>query len=155
MKPDSASGQPSESPDARVRAQVLFEGLVYSEAGLVAKAVWLGGVGHYAIPDGAINWHVEALPVDHAIIEAIKQQLASQQDEVVRAMLQMMGKDDIFTKAAIDASIRNMEDSIRQADNSQWLPWLQFMGFHVIVDLRGNIVDMVYPTQSTDEDDDS
>jgi hypothetical protein len=134
-----------------IEAQALFAGLVYNEQGLPAEVNYIGGVAHYAIPDDGFMRHVEAAHIDDTVIAHIKAQITSSQDQVVRGMMQMMGKDDLFTKAAIDASIRNMEQNIRQSDSNQWLPWLRLMGFRVIVNLHGQVVQVIYPTQ-TDED---
>jgi hypothetical protein len=134
-----------------IEAQALFAGLVYNEQGRPAEVTYIGGVAHYAIPDDGFMRHVEASRIDGAVITQMKAQITSNQDEVVRGMMQMMGKDDLFTKAAIDASIRNMEQNIRQSDSNQWLPWLRLMGFRVVVNVHGEVVQVMYPSQ-TDED---
>ena len=134
-----------------IEAQALFAGLVYNEEGQPAEVTYIGGVAHYAIPDDGFMRHVEASRIDGAVIAQIKAQITSNQEEVVRGMMQMMGKDDLFTKAAIDASIRNMEQNIRQSDSNQWLPWLRLMGFRVVVNVHGEVVQVMYPSQA-DED---
>ena len=134
-----------------IQAQALFAGLVYNEQGQPAEVVYIGGVAHYAIPDDGFRRHVEASRIDDVVIAQIKAQIVSNQDDVVRGIMQMMGKEDLFTKAAIDASIRNMEQSIRQSDSNQWLPWLRLMGFRVVVNVHGDVVQVLYPSQA-DED---
>ncbi len=130
-----------------VLRQALFPGLVYNELGEAAELVYIGGVAHYAIPEAGFLRHVEAYRVDTAVIADLKEQITSMQDEVVRGMLQMLGRDDIFTKAAIDASIRNLEQNIRQSNTDQWVPWLRLFGFRVVVDVHGEIVEIMYPSQ--------
>ena len=115
--------------DEEIERQALFEGLVYNEAGERTKTAFIGGVAHYAIPDDGFMRHVEARKVDDAVLAQLKEQITSQQEDLVRGMLQMLGKDDIFTKAALDASIRNIDTQVRQSDRSQWGPWLQLLGF--------------------------
>ena len=110
-------------------------------------------MAHYAIPDEGFKRHVEARHVDDVVLASLKEQITSVQDEVVQGMLQMIGKDDIFTKAAIAASIRNLEDNVRQSDSSQWLPWLRLYGFRIVVDIHGNVVELIYPTQPGTDDD--
>jgi hypothetical protein len=133
--------------DSEIARQALFEGLVYSEQGERAKVAFIGGVAHYAIPDGGFFRHVEARKVDDAVMAQLKEQITSQKEELVRGMLQMLGKDDIFTKAALDASIRNIDQQVRQSDRSQWGPWLQLLGFRVVADVHGNVVQLIYPQQ--------
>ena len=133
--------------DETIRRQALFPGLVYNEVGERAEVVFIGGVAHYAIPDAGFLRHVEAYKVDRVVIAHLKEQITSMQDQVVRGMLQMLGKDDIFTKAAIDASIRNLEQNIRQSDPSRWVPWLRLFGFRVVVNVHGEVVEIMYPSQ--------
>ncbi len=139
-------------PTEQIEQQALFNGLVYNESGEPAEIVYIGGVAHYAIPDGSFRRHVEAFRIDNAVLARLKEQITSMQDEVVRGMLQMLGKDDLFTKAAIDASIKNLEQNVRQSDSEQWLPWLRLFGFRVVVDVHGNIVELIYPTQPAQDE---
>ncbi len=139
-------------PDESVERQALFPGLVYNEQGEPAQLVYIGGVAHYAIPDAGFLRHVEAYKVDKAVIAQLQEQISSMKDEVVRGMLQLLQKDDIFTKAALEASIRNMEQNIRQSDPNQWLPWLKLFGFRIVVNVHGEVVELIYPRQP-DEDD--
>lgn len=137
-----------------VDQKALFEGLVYNETGEAVSVVYIGGEAHYAIPDDGFLRHVECAAIDNQVLDNIKAQITANQDMVIRGVLQMMGKDDIFSKAAIEASIRNMEQNIRQSDPSQWLPWLRFMGFRIVVNVHGEVVELVYPTQPDDDEGD-
>ena len=138
--------------DQVTQNQALFPGLVYNEAGEQAQVVYVGGVAHYAIPDEGFLRHVEADKIDGAVIAHMKEQITSMQDYVVRGMLEALGKDDIFTKAAIDHSIQNLEENIRQSDPDQWVPWLRIFGFRVVVNVHGDVVQIIYPSQpGTDE----
>jgi len=132
--------------------QALFPGLVYNEAGEPAEVAYIGGVAHYAIPDAGFMRHVEAYQIDSAVIAHLKEQITSMQEEVVRGMLQLLQKDDIFTKAALDASIRNLEQNIRQGDPNQWVPWLKLFGFRIVVDVHGEIVEIIYPQQPEEDE---
>ncbi len=148
----------SNSPGVNEQDQVyahraLFAGLVYNEQGEPVPVAYIGGVAHYAIPDTGFMRHVEAAQVDQAVVASLKGQMEGMQDELVRAMLQMLGKDDLFTKAALEASIRNMDHSILQSDPAQWAPMLGMMGFRVVVDLHGNVVQVVYPSRPDGEGD--
>jgi len=135
-----------------VSRQVLFQGLVYNEAGEPAEVNYIGGVAHYGIADAGFVRHVEALKIDSAVVARLQEQADSMQDEIVSSMLEMLGKKDLFTKAAIDASLRNLEENIRQSDPTQWLPWLQLFNFRVVVDHHGDIIELIEPTPPSDDD---
>jgi len=138
--------------DETIERQALFAGLVYNEKGEPAELRYIGGVAHYAIPDDGFMRHVEASAIDSAVLGMIKEQITSMQEEVVRGMLAMIGKDDIFTKAAIDASIRNLESNVRHSDPNQWLPWLRLLGFRIVVNVHGEVVQLIYPEQPSGDD---
>ncbi|MBC7236358.1 MAG: hypothetical protein H5T69_10985 [Chloroflexi bacterium] len=142
----------ADAPSEIMLRRPLFPGLVYNEAGERAEVAMIGGVAHYAIPDQGFMRHVEAYRVDRAVIARLQEQIGAVQDELVRGMMQMLGKNDLFTKAALDASIRNLEQSFYGGDPEQWVPWLRLFGFRVIVDIHGNVVDVLYPEAPIDED---
>lgn len=146
--PDSRPTPEGADVSEEVRSQrAYFPELVYNEQGQLAQVVFVGGVAHYAIPDNGFLRHVECWTVDRIVIASLREQITSVQDELVRAMLQMLGKDDIFTKAALEASIRNMEQGILHSDPEQWAPWLKLYGFRVVVNVHGEVVEIIYPQQ--------
>ena len=132
--------------------QALFQGMIYNEAGEPVDVAFVGGVAHYAIPDLGFRRHVEAYKIDDIVLAEIKDQITAVQNQVVEQMLKMMGKDDLFTKAALDASIRNLEQGVRQGGAGEWQEMLQMMGFRVIVDVHGEVVEMRYPQGSGSEE---
>ena len=132
--------------------QALFGGLVYNEAGEKAPVVMVGGVAHYAIPDDGFMRHVEAYRIDNYVIEVLQEQIVTMREQLVETMLQMMGTDDILAKAALEASINQMNQNIRQSDTSQWVPWLAQYGFRIVVDVHGRVVEIVQPQAPDDWD---
>jgi hypothetical protein len=67
------------------------------------------GVRHvqYVVDDAGFQRHIEADQVDRQVLSVFLQQLeANKEMAVEQALLNMMGKDDLFTKAAIDAQLQ-------------------------------------------------
>jgi hypothetical protein len=62
-------------------------------------------------------------------------------------MLQMLGKDDLFTKAMIDASIQNMDQVLEQGLPDDARAWLGMLGFRVIINTHGEVVGLDMPEQ--------
>jgi hypothetical protein len=60
----------------------------------------------------------------------------------------MLGKDDLFTKALIDASIQNMDKVIEQGLPDSARAWLGMLGFRVIIDTHGQVVQLDMPEQT-------
>jgi len=135
------------------RKQAVFEGLISNEAGQPVGVAHLGDEAFYVIPDGDFRRHVEAEAVDEAVIQVLREQITGAQDVLVDGVLKFLGKDDLFTKASIDAAIKNFDQAFRQADPEQWKPWLGVIGFRVIVNVHGEVVRVESPQQEIDEDD--
>jgi len=131
--------------------QALFAGLVFNEQDEPAEVVYIGAVPHYVILDDGFRRHVEAEMVDRQVIQWLRQQILSNRDLVTQEMLAMLGKDDLFTKAMIDASIQNM-DRYTDLLLEQGLPedtraWLGMLGFKVVVNVHGEVVRLDAPAQ--------
>ncbi len=129
----------------------LFAGLVFNEQDEPAEIVYIGAVPHYVILDDGFRRHVEAETVDRQVIQLLHQQILSNRELVTQGMLAMLGKDDLFTKAMIDASIQNID---RHTDIlfEHGLPedtrtWLGMLGFKVVVNVHGKVVRLDAPGQ--------
>jgi hypothetical protein len=62
-------------------------------------------------------------------------------------MLEMLGRDDLFTKAMIDASIKNMDQVLDQGLPDGARTWLGMLGFRVVIDSHGEVVRLDMPEQ--------
>jgi hypothetical protein len=65
-----------------------------------------------------------------------------------------MGKDDIFTKAALESSINRMEEAVGQPIPEEARQWMGMLGFRIVIDDQGNVVDIEMPAGGIDEGDD-
>ena len=131
--------------------QALFAGLVFNEQDEPAEVVYIGAVPHYVILDDGFRRHVEAETVDRQVIQWLRQQILSNRELVTQGMLAMLGKDDLFTKAMIDASIQNMDRHIdlllEQGLPEDTRAWLGMLGFKVVVNVHGEVVRLDDPAQ--------
>lgn len=133
------------------KRQALFGGLISNQAGEPVDVTYLGDEAFYVIPDGDFKRHVEAAPVDDEILRQLQERITDMQDLVVEGVLDFLGKDDLFTKASIDMALKNFEQGFRQADPEQWKPWLGILGFRIVVDHHGQVMQVDYPEQPMDE----
>ena len=125
----------------------LFAGLVQDEDGAPVDVVMVGGVPNYVVEDAGFRRHVESELVDRQVIELLREQFMSHREIATDAMLQMLGKDDLFTKAMIDASIKNMDQVIEHGLPEGARAWLGMLGFRVIIDTHGQVVELDMPEQ--------
>jgi hypothetical protein len=71
---------------------------------------------------------------------------------VTEGLMAMLGKDDLFTKAMIDASIENMDQVIEQGLPDDVRTWLGMFGFRIVVDIHGDVMRVELPSQEAPED---
>jgi hypothetical protein len=57
----------------------------------------------------------------------------------------MLGKDDLFTKAMIDSSIKNMDQVLDRGIPPDARMWLGMLGFRIVVDVHGEVVSIEMP----------
>jgi len=137
------------------QSQALFAGLVYDEDGASVETTFIGNEPHYVVMDGDFKRHISAETVDRQVLNLLKQQAASNKELVSEQMMQYLGKDDLFTKAMIDSSITNLDQQVIQQglpDDARMM--LGMMGFKIIINLHGELVDVDMPGRpETDEDD--
>ena len=133
--------------DAIARS-ALFAGLVQDEGGRPVDTAMVGSVPNYVVEDDGFRRHVEAEAVDRRVIELLREQFMEHREIATEAMLQMLGKDDLFTKAMIDASIKNMDQVIHQGLPEGARAWLGMLGFRVILNTHGEVVELVMPEQA-------
>ena len=126
----------------------LFSGLIQDENGNPVDAVMAGDVPNYVVEDDGFRRHVESEGVDRQVIELLREQFMAHRELATEAMLQMMGKDDLFTKAMIDASIENMDKVLAQGLPDGARAWLGMLGFRVIINTHGDVVRLEMPEQS-------
>jgi hypothetical protein len=125
----------------------LFAGLVQDEDGNPVDTVMVGDVPNYVVEVDGFRRHVEAEAVDRRVIELLREQFMEHREIATEAMLQMLGKDDLFTKAMIDASIKNMDQVIHHGLPDGARAWLGMLGFRVILDSHGEVVQLEMPEQ--------
>jgi hypothetical protein len=125
----------------------LFAGLVCDQAGNPVETVLVGDTPCYVVEDDGFRRHIEAEAVDRQVIESLREQFMAQREMATQAMLQMLGKDDLFTKAMIDASIKNMDQVIERGLPEEAKAWLGMLGFRVVIDTHGEVVELHMPEQ--------
>ena len=127
--------------------QALFAGLVYDEQERLVPTTWIGSEASYVVDDDGFLRHIEAEQVDRQVVAFFLEQIRNNKEMAVQQALGMLGKDDIFTKAALDSSIdmANVEQVLQQGIPTQARDMLGMMGFRIIINLHGEVIDMRQP----------
>ena len=133
--------------------QAMFAGLVYDENENVVATAVVGPEAFYVIDDNGFKRHIDAEEVDRQVLSFFLEQLEDNKDIAVEQMLNMMGKDDLFTKAAVDASLRNvnMDEIIAQGVPEQARNMLGMLGFRITINLHGEVIKLDQPSVPDEE----
>jgi hypothetical protein len=125
-----------------------FEDLVETEDEQPISVAYVGTTAYYVIDDQGFHRHVEARPVDRIVLAQFLDQLHEHEDEASRLMLQQLGSEDLFTKAMVDSTLRNLnvEQILDQGLPPQARQWLGMLGFRIVLDLHGDVVRINMPT---------
>jgi hypothetical protein len=127
----------------------LFEGLLADPDGKPVAVGVVGGQAQYIVDDGGFHFHVPAEGVDREVLGLLREQILANQDSVTQGAMQMLGKDDLFTKAMIDSSLKNMDEHFTRLIESG-LPaearaYLGMLGFRIVLNYHGEVVGIAQP----------
>ena len=129
----------------------MFAGLVFDENGHPAETAYVGESACYVVLDDDFRRHIDAAHVDRQVLRFMREQVDDNRQVAVGAMLEMMGKDDLFTKAAVESTIDHMEEAVGQPIPEEARQWLGLLGFRIVVDFHGSVVDIQLPAGGIDE----
>jgi hypothetical protein len=132
----------------------MFSGLVFDEAGNPAEVAFVGEDACYVVDDDDFRRHIDAAQVDRAVLRFLREQVEDHREIAVQQMLEMMGQDDVFTKAAVESSINRMEDAVGQPIPEDARQWLGMLGFKIVIDIHGSVVDIQMPSGGIADDGD-
>jgi hypothetical protein len=133
--------------------RALFADLVFNEEEQPTRVVFIGGVPHYAVPDGDFLRHVEAEYVDRQIVRLIQERILAMRDAVTEGVIQMLGQEDLFTRASIEHAIENMDRILEpgSVDVDELRTALWMTGFRATVNVHGDVVHVEMPGISGEE----
>ena len=131
----------------------MFAGLVVDENGRPVEVSAVGPDACYVVYDEDFRRYVDAAHVDRQVLRFMREQVQDNRQIAVGAMLDMMGKDDLFTKAAVESSIDHMEEAVGQPIPEDARQWLGMLGFRIVIDFHGDVIDIQLPAAAAGEED--
>ena len=122
--------------------QALFTGLVYDEDENLVETAVVGEETFYVVDDNGFLRHIEAEEVDRQVLQVFVEQLHENKDMAIEQALRMMGQDDLLTKAALDAQMRNVsvDQILQQGIPEQAREMMGMVGFRVVINVHGELV---------------
>jgi hypothetical protein len=135
-------------------SRALFEGLVVDEHDRPVEVKQVGTEYFYVIDDDGFLRHVESESVDRQVLDQLFSMIAGQENMISEGAMKMLGQEDIFTKAAIEASLkdvdRQVEGILETGLPEDMRTWLGMMGFQVVLNIHGDVVKIAQPAGPED-----
>jgi hypothetical protein len=104
------------------------------------------------LDDNGFLRHIDAEAVDRQVLAHLQGQIEANKEAVEAGIMKMMGSEDIFTKAAIDKSIKDMDQVLKQGIPDEARQMLGMMGFRVVVNYHGEVLRIEQPGAANDSD---
>jgi hypothetical protein len=138
-----------------VAPQALFAGLVVDEEDRPVPAVKIGDDSFYVVDEEGFHRHIESEVVDRQILEHMQRGIEGHEEMISQGAMRMLGQEDIFTKAMIEASLRDVgarfDELIARGMPEEARAWLGMMGFRVVINVHGDVVRVEEPQAPPDE----
>ena len=135
--------------------QPLFTGLVFDESGRPAESTLVGDEPCYIVDDAGFRRHIPSEQVDRRVLGQIAELMKGSEDLLSEQTAKMLGQEDVFTVAAIQQQLKNMDkqfDQLLQVGLPEDMrAYLGMMGFRIIIDLHGEVLKVEQPGTITDE----
>lgn len=134
--------------------KALFSGLVVDEQDRPVDEALVGAEPCYVVDDDGFRRHVESQVVDRQVLEQMRAMIQGNEELISEGTMKMLGQEDIFTRAMIERSLRNVDSQFDQL-LAQGLPeeartWMGMLGFRVVIDVHGTVVRIEQPTAPED-----
>ena len=137
--------------------QPLFAGLVLDEFGRPAESAMVGDEPCYVVDDAGFRRHIPSAQVDRQVLDQMAEMMKGSEDILSEQAAKMIGQDDLFTVAAIQQQLKNMDkqfDQLLQVGLPEDMrAYLGMMGFKIIINVHGEVLKVEQPGAASDEGD--
>jgi len=134
----------------------LFAGLVVDEHDRAVGTAYVGAEPCYVVDDQGFKRHIPAEKVDKQVLEAMRDSIQGHEELLSEQAAQMLGQDDIFSRAMLTEQFKNIEEQFDQVLETG-IPedaraYLGMTGFKIIINLHGDILEINQPGMTTSDE---
>jgi hypothetical protein len=109
------------------------------------------------VDDAGFRRHIPSEQVDRQVLSQLAELMKGSEDFLSEQTAKMLGQEDVFTKAAIQQQLKNIDkqfDQLLQVGLPEDMrAYLGMMGFKIIINLHGEVLRVEQPGAITDEGD--
>lgn len=129
--------------------QPLFAGLVVDESGRAAETALVGDEPCYVVDDYGFRRHIPSAQVDRLVLSQMADLMKGSEDFISEQTAKMLGQEDVFSKAAIEQQLKNIDkqfDQLLQVGIPEDMrAYLGMMGFKIVINVHGEVVRVEQP----------
>ncbi len=134
----------------------LFAGLVFDEADRLVETALVGDEPCYVVDDAGFRRHIPSEQVDRQVLGHIAELMKGSEDLISQETAKMLGQEDVFTKAAIEQQLKNIDKQFDQL-MEMGIPedvraYLGMMGFKVTINVHGEVLSINQPGIASDDE---
>ncbi|MEN6481547.1 MAG: hypothetical protein ABFD29_05165 [Anaerolineaceae bacterium] len=135
----------------------IFNGLVFDENDNPIETKYVGDDPCYVIDDQGFKRHILAETVDRQVLNEMLGMMEGHEDIIGEQTAKMLGQEDLFTRAVIINQLKQMDQQFEKLFETG-IPedakaYLGMMGFKIIIDMHGNLVELRQPGATIDPED--
>ena len=133
----------------------LFSGLVFDEFSHLVETALVGNEPCYVVNDAGFRRHIPSEQVDRQVLKQIADLMKGSEGVISEQTAKMLGQEDVFTKAAIEQQLKNIDKQFDQLMKTG-IPedaraYLGMIGFKVIINVHGEVLNVDQPGAASDE----
>jgi hypothetical protein len=136
--------------------QAIFAGLVVDEQDRPVETAFVGDEPCYVVDDDGFRRHIPSEQVDRQVLESMREMIQGNEGFLSEQTAQMLGQDDIFSKALIENQLKNIDkqfDALLESGiPEEGRAYMGMMGFKIVINVHGEVVDINQPGMIAPED---
>jgi len=136
--------------------QAIFAGLVVDEKDRPVDTAYVGDEPCYVVDDDGFRRHIPSEQVDRQVLESMREMIQGNEGLLSEQTAQMLGQDDIFSKALIENQLKNIDkqfDALLESGiPEEGRAYMGMMGFKIVINVHGEVVDINQPGMIAPED---
>lgn len=138
-------------------SKAVFEGLVFDDLDRQLETRFVGADACYVINDDGFLRHIPADKIDRQVVEAMRSQVEENKEFIADQTIKMIGDVDLFTHALIKNQLENLDDQfehlLQNGIPEDGRVYMGMLGFKIIVNFHGDVIQIEQPTASASEED--
>jgi len=120
-----------------------------------ADTAYVGDEPCYVVDDNGFRRHIPSEQVDRAVLSQIAELMKGSEDLISEQTAKMLGQEDVFTKAAIEQQLKNIDkqfDQLMQTGIPENMrAYMGMTGFKIIINVHGEVLKVEQPGAASDE----